>query len=284
MTPLPSAILTCVFILCGIAAMMIMLNRLGGTESQPTPRQILWHQFFGWVFAASFVVLFATMFVRFYSFWEEHPPRIVFHYTVAFAIPLLLFLKIAIPRKYPSLRKHLFQLGVVVLLLALLTAGSGLAHYFVRLTQKTPYLSHAPDKAEPDLAMGKELFIERCGTCHLLENILRPRPAQNWEKVVEDMTMIAWPRIRPDEATQILFYLTETRSPKDGGAGPSELQTHCFSCHETGEIFTKQRTRREWDAIVRAMTDIAPEKVPANQHDRIVDALVETQEKQEAKR
>ncbi|TAL18411.1 hypothetical protein EPN96_01180 [bacterium] len=232
-----------------------------------------------------FLVLFVTMFVRFYSFWEEHPARIVFHYTTAFAIPLLLLLKIAIPGKYPGFRKHLFPLGVFVLLLSFLTAGSGLAHYFVRMTQQKPYLSHAPDKGEPDLAMGKELLIERCSTCHLLETVLRPRPAHNWEKVVEEMTMIAWPRIRPDEATQILFYLTETRSPKAGSAAaPTELETHCLSCHEPGEIFAKQRTRQEWDAVVRAMADIAPEKVPVDQHDRIVDALVEAQSKAAAGR
>lgn len=95
------------------------------------------------------------------------------------------------------------------------------------------------------------------------------------------MMVIAWPRIRPDEARQILFYLIETRSPKEV-AKPSELETHCISCHESGEIFAKQRTRQEWDAIVRAMTDISPEKVPADQHDRILDALVEAQEKQAA--
>jgi hypothetical protein len=38
--------------------------------------------------------LIATMFGRFYAYWEEDSPRIVVHYTAAFALLVLLLLKL----------------------------------------------------------------------------------------------------------------------------------------------------------------------------------------------
>jgi hypothetical protein len=272
---------TCAFFLCGAVAVVMMMNRLGRPESQPTPRQIVLHRIFGWVFVVLFLVIFGTMFARFYAYWEEDPPRIVIHYSAAFALLMLLLLKVAIPRFYPGFRKHLFPLGFSVFLLAFLAASVGLAHYLVRVTQRTPYISHAALSADPDLELGKQLLIERCAICHLLDAILKPRPAADWEKVVDDMTQLAWPRIRPDEATQILYYLTETRVPKGGfiRTGATEIEVHCLPCHTSSEIFTKQRTRPEWDEVVKKMSQTAPDQVPVLQHDQIVDALMDAQSK-----
>jgi mono/diheme cytochrome c family protein len=286
MSPGASAFLTCILLLCGAAAVVIMLNRVGRPQGTPTPRQLVLHRLFGWAFVASFLVLLGTMFTRFYAYWEEDPPRIVLHYTLAFALLVLLALKVAIPRRYPGFRSHLFSLGISVFLLAFLTSSIGLAHYLVRVTQQTPYISHAHVSAIPDLALGKQLFIEKCSTCHLLDTIMRPRPAKDWERVVDDMTKLAWPRVRPDEATQILFYLTETRVPREGSprTGLQELDVHCLPCHTLGEILSKPRTRPEWSAIVDRMSVTAPDQVPVLQHEQIVDALVAAQARQGAAR
>ncbi|GAB4270581.1 MAG: hypothetical protein Kow0092_25030 [Deferrisomatales bacterium] len=279
MSPLWSVILTGIFLLCGAAAVVVMMNRIGRPGSQPSPRQLVWHRVFGWAFVAAFWILFATMFRRFYAYWEEDPARVVLHYTASFALLLVLLLKVAIPRFYPGLKKHLFPLGFSVFLLAFVTTAGPLAHYLVRVTQREPYFSHEGISTEPDLALGKQLLIERCRTCHLLDRVMRPRPAEAWETVVRAMTKLAWPRIRPDEARQILHYLTATRVPRGpvAGTGHPVLDAHCLICHESAEIFARPRTRREWDGVVRQMFGIAPDLVPASEHVRIVDALVEAE-------
>ena len=286
MNPLLSAILTSVLLLCGAAAAVVMLNRLGRPQGEPSPRQLILHRVFGWAFVAAFLVLIATMFVRFYAYWEEDSPRIVIHYTAAFALLVLLLLKIAIARRYPGFRTHLFALGVVVFLLAFLTAASALSHYLVRMTQRAPYISHASLSSAPDLELGKQLLIERCRTCHVLDTILRPRPAKAWENVVDAMAKLAWPRIRPDEARQILHYLITTRVPRDpsAGTGYEVLDEHCLPCHEPAEVLAGQRSREEWVAVVARMSEIAPELVHVADHGRIVDALLAAQSKAAAPR
>lgn len=279
MPPLPSALLACALLLCGAAAVVVMMNRLGRPESQPLPRQVVLHRVFGWAFTAAFVVLFGTMFGRLYAYWEEDPARVVLHYTAAFALLLLLVLKVAIPRLYPGFRKHLFAIGVSVFALAFLTAASALSHYLVRVTQRMPYLSRAALSTAPDLELGKQLLIERCRTCHILDEILRPRPAEAWGTVVEAMTRLAWPRIRPDEAQQILHYLVATRVPQGpaAGTGHTLLDEHCLICHEPAEIFARSRTRQEWDGVVRRMSNMAPDLVPDSRHASLVDALEDAQ-------
>lgn len=281
MPPLPSALLTGVLLLCGGAAVVVMMNRLGRPQSEPSPRQIVLHRVFGWSFVAAFLVLIGTMFGRFYAYWEEDSPRIVIHYTAAFALLLVLLLKVAIPRRYPGFRQHLFGLGFLVFLLAFLTAASALSHYLVRMTQRVPYISHAALSSAPDLELGKQLLIERCRTCHVLDRILQPRHPKAWEQVIDAMTKLAWPRIRPDEARQILHYLSTARVPRGPavGTGVSVLDAHCLPCHEVAEIFASRRTREDWDEVVTRMSNAAPDLVPPASHVQIVDALVAAQAK-----
>lgn len=257
------------------------MNQLGRPASQPSPRRIALHRAFGWVFTAAFLVMFGTMFGRFYAYWEEDPARIVAHYTAAFALLMLLLLKVSIPRYYPGFRKYLFPLGTSVLLLAFLTTASALAHYLVRMTQQTPYISHASISSAPDLELGKQLFIERCRTCHLLDKILKIRTKESWEKIVDSMAKLAWPRIKPDEARQILFYLGETRTARASPTvtGFPILDQRCMVCHEPGEILLKPRTRKEWDEIVIRTAKEAPEILSTDLHIPIVDALMAAQAK-----
>lgn len=281
MSPLLSAILTSVMLLCGAAAVVVMMNRLGRPNSEPGPRQLVLHRLFGWAFVAAFLVLIVTMFGRFYAYWEEDSPRIVIHYTAAFALLVLLLFKVAVARLYPGFRTHLFALGVLVFLLASLAAASALAHYLVRMTQRAPYISHAGLSSAPDLELGKQLLIERCRTCHVLDAILLPRPAKAWENVVDAMSKLAWPRIRPDEARQILHYLITTRVPREpsAGTGYEVLDEHCLPCHEPAGILASPRTRGEWVEVVARMSRTAPDLVHVADHGRIVDALLAAQSK-----
>jgi cytochrome c5 len=149
------------------------------------------------------------------------------------------------------------------------------------MTQKAPYISHASVSTAPDLALGKELFIERCRTCHVIDTILQPRPTDDWERVVDEMTQLAWPRIRPDEAKQILHYLATTRIPKAGsvGTGFTVLDLYCLPCHKPDEIFANFRTLKEWEKVVGMMAEIAPDQVPDSEHELILKTLMEAQSK-----
>ncbi len=151
------------------------------------------------------------------------------------------------------------------------------------MSERHPYISHAKlDPAILDVKLGKELFVEKCSTCHVLENIMEPRSAEAWEKVVNDMIVLAEPRITRDEGAIILHYLDTTRIPKPlkETGEVSLLDKHCLPCHDATEVFSKQYSRAGWTEIVKQMTQYDSKIVPPEKTDEIVDFLMETQQNQ----
>jgi hypothetical protein len=132
-----------------------------------------------------------------------------------------------------------------------------------------------------DERLGKELFIDKCATCHMLERIMQPRSVQSWETVVNEMVSLASPRITLDEAGQILHYLTLTHVPrtKEIPVEATLTQRHCLPCHEPAELFTKRYNRAGWAEIVRKMHKYDPDIVPLEKTDEIVDFLLKNQDK-----
>ena len=130
-----------------------------------------------------------------------------------------------------------------------------------------------------DERLGKELFINKCSTCHALDKIMAPRSVGSWEEVINEMVILAEPRIKPDEAEQILHYLVVTHVPKPfvGSEAASLLEKHCLPCHEEQEITGTSHTRDEWMQIVQRMNEIDPEIVAEDKIEESVNDLLENQ-------
>jgi cytochrome c5 len=200
---------------------------------------------------------------------------------MAVSLVFLLAVKILIPRFFPKLGKNLFLLGIGVYLISFTLVVITGGYYLIRRLESAPYISHAKLASHMlDEKLGKELFIEKCSTCHVLENIMKPRSAEAWEKVVNDMVVLAGPRITRDEGGQILHYLTVTHVPNPL-TEPDEsslMQKHCLPCHDATEIFAKRYNRTAWTEIVKQMNQYDAELVPAENIDEIVDFLLKNQQ------
>jgi len=274
-------ILSGIFLILGAIAVYIMMSVQGARAVSNPKLYLTIHRILGWLFVTLFVVMFVFMLQRIGNYWEESSPRINLHMTMAVSLVFLLLVKIMIPRFFPKLSKNLFFLGIGVYFISFTLVGITGGYYLIRKFESTPYISHA--KFSPNMLdekLGKELFIEKCSTCHILENIMRPRSPEAWEKVVNDMLLLAEPRITLDEGGQILHYLTMTHVPKsfEVPAEASLMAKHCLPCHDATEIFAKRYNRAGWAEIVKQMIQYDPEIIPAENINEIVDFLLKNQQ------
>lgn len=282
MIPPVSTILSSIFLVFGAIAVFTMLKHMGGSQDQKAVLVKI-HRWAGWGFAVLFLMLFIFMVERAEEYWEASSARIALHVALAVASFFLLLVKVMIPRFFRRLSKHLFAIGVSLYLLGftlvLITAG----YYLIWKVREIPYISHAELPAHIlDVELGKQLFIDECSTCHILDRIMRPRSISAWENIVNEMVALAAPRITVDEAAQILHYLKQTHVPQkvEMPQAPIPLQKYCLPCHARHEIFSEDHTKMEWTAIVQRMREYGPDIIPEERIEEIVDFLLEEQKQE----
>lgn len=265
MSPAVSTAVTAVFLLAGALAvwtMTAMLSRADNSGRIPY-RKI--HRVSGWVFFLLLLLMFVTMFGRIENFWEESPPRIALHFALATALLFLAAVKVGAARYGKGLGKHLFGLGIGVYLLAFPMAIITGSYYIVRVLEGSPYLSHAALPDHLDEQLGKTLLIDKCTTCHLLLDVLKPRTAPDWEETVSRMVALARPRIKPMEGRQILHYLVLNHTPREVTPEEREgtpFQRYCTYCHTWAEMEPHRLDQEGWEQVVRRMHGHAPELIP----------------------
>jgi hypothetical protein len=279
--PLLSTIVSVAFLVLGLIAVYTMLS-IQGREKPSNPglyRKL--HKWAGWLFIVLFIVMFVAMIARMESYWEESSAKIAIHVALAIALLILLLIKTAVPRFFPRLGKYLFSLGITVYVIGFTLVWIAASYYLIGAYRETPYISHAKgDEHMYDIRIGKELFISKCAVCHDLEHIMAPRSVESWEVVVNEMVVLAEPRITPDDAKQILHYLVESHVPVpfEGPADATLIEQHCLPCHDRQEILTKTFTEAGWLEIVKQMNEYDPEIVPEGKFQQIVSELLEYQE------
>ena len=280
MNPLFNTIVSGIFILLGAAAVYTMMAVWGKRESAKPESYIKIHKYSGWAFVFIYIFMAGVMVARLDQYWEEPASRINLHITLGVLLFMLLLIKVTIPRVFPKMKKHMFQLGIGVFLtaytLVMITGG----HFLVRKIEKLPYVSHAElHQRMLDLDLGREIFIRECSACHLLENIMTPRSPESWEQVVNEMVVLADPRISTAEAGQILHYLRNTHVPEiiEQPGRADLIEQHCLPCHDAKMIYAQSYSREGWREVVRKMHEYDPEIVPLDKLDQIVDYLMENQ-------
>lgn len=278
LSPLWSTIISITFLILGGIALYTMLSVQGRRQPPDYQRYAAWHRVAGWVFVILFVFMFISMLQRVEDYWEESPSRIALHVSFSMALVFLLGLKVLIPRFFPKLLKNVFVLGVSVYLLAFTMVWITAGYYLVHQYHETPYISHAElPEHMLDTQLGKQLFIDRCSTCHLLQDIMQVRDTASWEEVIDRMIELAAPRISPAAGGQILHYLVETHTPQLVEEG-TPLEMHCLPCHKQHEIMGVSYSRVGWQEVVGRMHEYGPEFIPEEKIEEIVDILMEMQQ------
>lgn len=214
MSPETSTLISTVFLILGGGAALSMMFRLG--RQAASPRLTFLHRICGWTFALIYLWMVVEMLDRMEHYWEELSPLTTLHCTFAVLLFMLLVAKLLIPRFFPGFAKYLFPLGFSVFLTAFCLVGISGGFFLLRKVQRFPYISHADlSDSVLDVSLGRQLFITKCSTCHVLNEILDRRSATEWEQTVNRMMANASPRISPGEGRQILHFLVTTRGEKD---------------------------------------------------------------------
>jgi hypothetical protein len=159
--------------------------------------------------------------------------------------------------------------------LVCITAG----YYLIWKSEYKPYVAYISGHMM-DENLGKELFITKCSTCHILSDIMRPRGVRDWQDIMNRMIVLAAPRITVDEGNQILYYLSKTHVPRPVPATvtANPVERHCLPCHKITDIYKVKHTRAEWEAIIKQMNTYDPDVVPQDKVQGIVNFLTRKDE------
>ena len=279
MSPLISTILSLLFLVVGGLAFGIMLVKLGGKQfHSPSPEVAApLHRVLGWLFYALYLTVFFGMLFRVTQYWEQWPPHVAIHVALAFALFILLALKVVIPRHASGLGKHLFLLGGGVYLLSFVLVSITAGHYLVHKVRGIPYVNATVlPKQLVDPRLGLDLVILKCSTCHPLRDVMIRRQGKDWETVVNRMVQIAVTRISAEEATQVLDFVTKEFAPGKASGTGTPVDEYCSPCHSNEYLGRKQFDKAGWDNVVRRMSKKAPDIVPSNKINTIVEYLIGT--------
>jgi hypothetical protein len=216
-----STFVSIVFLVLGAVAAGTMMLRLGNQSDNRL--LLIVHRVAGWSFTVVLVLMTVVMFVRLSRVWGPLPSLTTLHFALAIALLLLLTMKLAIPRFFPGLVKHLFLFGVSAYLLAFTLVGISAGYFLVFKIWKIPYITHSDlANAELDAQLGKQFLISKCSTCHPVKDILiRNQSPAEWEKIVNRMVALAAPQITPGEAREIIYFLATEYGPRKQQEGRS---------------------------------------------------------------
>lgn len=281
MSPFLSTLLSGIFLGAGAVAVYTLIALQGGRKVSSPKLYIRIHRIAGWLCFALFTLVFVFMLARVENYWEESSPRIAIHVALACGLVVIFIVKVLIPRFFPTLRKNLFTIGFVAYVMSFVMVTISAGYYIIWRYEEFPRVSHKEKETHMlEERFGKELFIEKCSICHMLKDIMTPRSAEAWEKVVNEMISLAEPRITPDEGEQILHYLARSHisKPFKGSPEATPVEKHCLPCHKPTEVFAERHSGAAWKEIVWQMTEYDAQIVPPDRIDEIVDFLLKQQQ------
>lgn len=118
-----------------------------------------------------------------------------------------------------------------------------------------------------------KLVIEKCGTCHAADasgnltriSSIRTTP-EGWEEAIKRMIRLNGLQLTPDEARQILRYLSDSHGLAPSEAAPiqyfvqrsivdekmpdvADVQHSCAACHALAKPLSWRRTPEDWDLL-----------------------------------
>jgi quinohemoprotein amine dehydrogenase len=142
----------------------------------------------------------------------------------------------------------------------------------------------AVGESEPGIAIDHELTINKCGGCHQRDkngmmrrlSYMRTTP-EVWEEAIKRMVRLNNVALKPDEARQILKYLSANNGLAPEEAKPifweaehrmlrdqtdnipaAALQHTCNYCHTIGRVLGQRRTKDDYEKLINMHLGLFP--------------------------
>lgn len=138
--------------------------------------------------------------------------------------------------------------------------------------QPPPAAEDKAKEAEEGIPVTSRLVIDKCSACHKkdekdrLTRISYERTTpEGWQQAIKRMVRLNGVTIMPDEAKQIVKYLSNHHGLSPEEARPAfyeaerrvidekipdeSLRSSCVICHSLGRVLSQRRTREEWELL-----------------------------------
>lgn len=168
------SILSIVFLISGLVAIICMLTLMGKTEKKVSAaflRKL--HKISGFVFFALLLVISYFCLKYWAMVGDQVSTRAVFHGVLALALLIIFILKISIVQFYKQFLRFAPVMGMVVFCLAFVVFSTSGGYYLLRTLYsnpeqvKTSTITQA--KIQGRIDNGKILFQNKCISCHFTE-------------------------------------------------------------------------------------------------------------------
>jgi quinohemoprotein amine dehydrogenase len=130
----------------------------------------------------------------------------------------------------------------------------------------------AKEAAEEGIPVKNQLVIDRCSACHKKDekgNLTRisfeRTTPEGWQQVIKRMIRLNGLTLTPDEAKQIVKYLSNNHGLAPEEAKPAfyeaekrvideklpdeSLRATCILCHSLGRVLSQRRSKEEWELL-----------------------------------
>jgi len=200
-------------LLIGLVAVLLAYEVLGNPGGSGDKKKLLLiHRFFGYGFAAVYLLVLAGMALRF-AWIAEFSPTASVHAAIALAVGVLLALKVLMVRRFRKFTANFFAIGTTIFALScamvILTAGGEIGRAIAGIQADRGAEPTEEDAAAPSLSSksppSERAFVTLCAQCHSLQT---PLLAMHYTKTEEQWTATV-ERMRAK---------TETISEADGRA------------------------------------------------------------------
>ncbi|MBI3090536.1 MAG: c-type cytochrome [Candidatus Tectomicrobia bacterium] len=211
------------FVLLALFQFWSMFELLGRKEHRLNPRLLRrLHQVSGYTFVALYLLISYYCLRDFAAAKGEVSPRGTLHAFVAFALFVVLALKILIIRVYKQLKGGVRQYGLVVFVLALGVGASSTGYYYLmRATGNQYQISKLSGQARIGPVSGAALLDEKCTRCHDLSRVFdRTKTAEGWVQTVDRMRELLPGWIAAREGGLVAAYLAEIRGARASEGKP----------------------------------------------------------------
>ena len=138
--------------------------------------------------------------------------------------------------------------------------------------QPPPPEDKSKEAAEEGIAVKSQLVIDRCASCHKKDdkgNLTRisfeRKTPEGWQETLKRMIRLNGLSITPDEAKQIVKYLSNNHGLAPEEARPAfyeaekrvideklpdeSLRATCVICHSLGRVISQRRSKEEWELL-----------------------------------
>jgi hypothetical protein len=211
-----SSILSVLWLLCGLVAvvtMMSLLGRLGKSEGARHLRTT--HRTLGWCFTAGYVAFLVVMIPKWTSNGPLLPAPFVVHATLGLLLFPLLLVKHLVVRVFKKYFPVLPHLGVILFTIAFVVVGlTGLQRILLWAEGPMVRIQSGDTQRTVSAAVGRDLLQSKCARCHFLKPVyLYRKSEEEWRLTVARMRAKDPGLTSECQADSIVGYLASKLGP-----------------------------------------------------------------------